>query len=515
MIKDVLVVGWDGAEPSLINKLLSRGRLPNLARLIASGRQTHLRSTIRPESSVAWTSFATGVNPGQHGIFGFMRFQPDFYHTRLVSSADVKQPFFWEVLSRHGYRVGILNMPMTYPPRPVNGWLVCGMMTPSSASTFTYPSELSAWLLKRKYVIDSDPIDLTGLDREAYVEHLASLVRMRTEIACDLLSQGEHHLGIVVFTELDRLQHFFWADMDAHHPFHPERPLPDAIYAHYEALDDSLGELLRLTGQDTEVIVMSDHGFGPFARRFYVNSWLIGEGFLRLKEERASIEGNLTLRLLNIVKKFGFMRLLKQRFFDKRSIVKAVEQNLFIDLIDWTSTKAWFSEAGGIRINLKGREPQGAVCETDKECVIEDIIRRLKNIRIDNRNIFSIVSRAEELYRGSELAFCPDIILLPLYDPHNPYLNHQINSYNKNDLNQVFSSSFPRSGDHFLYGYFASNKKIEEPVSEITDLTRYIMSKFDVKSDSLYAPEDRRLQQIKHSDEEAVKRRLRALGYLE
>jgi predicted AlkP superfamily phosphohydrolase/phosphomutase len=93
MIKDVLVVGWDGAEPSLINKLLSRGRLPNLARLIASGRQTHLRSTIRPESSVAWTSFATGVNPGQHGIFGFMRFQPDFYHTRLVSSTDVKQPF--------------------------------------------------------------------------------------------------------------------------------------------------------------------------------------------------------------------------------------------------------------------------------------------------------------------------------------------------------------------------------------------------------------------------------------
>jgi len=516
MIRDVLVLGWDGAEPSLIAKLLAQGRLPNLARLIATGRQGILRSTIRPESSVAWTSFATGVNPGQHGIFGFMHSKPDFYHTRPVSSLDVRLPFFWEVLSQRGYRVGILNMPMAYPPRPVNGWLVCGLMTPSSASMFTYPSELGVQLLKRGYVIDADPIGLTGLDREAYVEYLISLVRMRTEIAHDLFSQGEYNLGIVVFTELDRLQHLFWADMDENHPLRPEHPLPGVIDAHYEALDRSLGQLIQLASRDAEIIVMSDHGFGPFARQFYVNSWLIKEGFIRLKEEDKSIiTDNLLLRLLKLIKKFDFAHSVKTHLFGKWSVIKAVEWNLFVDLIDWTRTRAWFSETGGIRINLKGREPAGIVYKTDKDRIIEDIIYGLKSIVVNGSSIFSTVNRSEELYSGSQLVFCPDIILVPSCDPHNPSLNHRINSHNKYNLNQIFSSSFPYSGDHFTDGYFASNKNTEGLVNEIIDLTRYIMNRFDTNSDLSSVPKAEQVQWTGRDDEEAVKRRLKALGYLE
>jgi len=513
MIRDVLVIGWDGAEPSLIAKLLAQGRLPNLARLIATGRQGILRSTIRPESSVAWTSFATGVNPGQHGIFGFMRSQPDFYHTRLVSSADVKQPFFWEVLSRHGYRVGILNVPMTYPPRPVNGWLVCGLMTPSSASTFTYPPELGTQLLKHGYVIDADPIGLTGLDRKAYTEHLASLVRMRTKIACDLFSQGEYNLGIIVFTELDRLQHFFWADMDENHPLHPEQPLPDAIYSHYELLDYSLGELAQLADRDAEIIVMSDHGFGPFAKQFYVNAWLIEEGFLKLKSEKSEIGDNLLLKTLKFFREFDLMHSLKTRLFGRWSIAKAIERNLFINYIDWSNSQAWFSEVGGIRINLEGREPMGAVHQRDKERMIDNIINKLIKVTIEGKPVFNIVARSSDLYHGDQLHLCPDIIFVPFCDPSNPSFNCRIGSYNKYNLNQILSSSYPYTGDHLLNGYFASNRQGENSIPGIIDLTRYIIGRFDIKDDSLVASENGLI--VKHKDEEIVKHRLKALGYLE
>jgi predicted AlkP superfamily phosphohydrolase/phosphomutase len=515
MIRDVLVLGWDGAEPNLIAKLLAQGRLPNLARLVATGRQGILRSTIRPESSVAWTSFATGVHPGQHGVFGFMRSQPNSYHTRLVSSADVKIPFFWEVLSQHGYRVGILNMPMTYPPRPVNGWLVCGLMTPSSAATFTYPPELGMHLLKRGYVIDADPIGLTGLDREAYVEHLASLVRMRTKIAHDLFSQGECNMGIVVFTELDRLQHFFWADMDENHPLHPERPQPDAIYAHYELLDSSLGELAQLVSQDAEIIVMSDHGFGPFAKQFYVNAWLIKEGFLKLKKESSEIKDTLLLKTIKFLKELDLIRSMKVRFFGRWSLVKAVEQNLFIDSIDWPNSQAWFTEAGGIRINLKNREPAGAVHQQDKERVISNIIDKLNNIRIDGNPIFDIVARSSDLYHEGQLDLCPDIILVPSCNPANPSFNCRIGSHNKYNLNQIFSSSYPYTGDHIMNGYFALNKTTADLIVEITDLTRHIMSIFNIQSGFRFESEDGRAGSSRHKDEETVKRRLRALGYLE
>lgn len=515
MIRDVLVLGWDGAEPSLIAKLLAQGRLPNLARLIATGRQGILRSTIRPESSVAWTSFATGVHPGQHGVFGFMRSQPNSYHTRLVSSADVKHPFFWEVLSQHGYRVGILNMPMTYPPRPVNGWLVCGLMTPSSASTFTYPPELGAHLLRRGYIIDADPMGLTGLDREAYVEYLASLVRMRTQIAYDLFSRGEYNLGVIVFTELDRLQHFFWADIDENHPLRPERPQPDAIYAHYELLDSSLGELAQLVGRDAEIIVMSDHGFGPFAKQFYVNAWLIKEGFLKLKNENNEIKDTLFLETLRFLRKINLMRSVKVHLFGRWSLIKAVERDMFVDSIDWPNSQAWFTEVGGIRINLKGREPIGAVHQQDKERIIENIIDKLNNIKIDGNSVFDIVARSSDLYRGSQLEFCPDIILVPSCNQTNPSFNCRIGSHNKYNLNQIFSSSYPYTGDHLVNGYFASNRTTVKSIVEIVDLTRYIMSRFDIQSGFQVASEDGQARPSGRDDEEMVRRRLRALGYLE
>ena len=108
---------------------------------MADGSRCTLRSTIRPEGSLAWASFSTGVNPGKHSLFGFVRIEPGTYRSRVLTAYDVKAPRFWQIAGQAGKRVGIINVPMTYPPEPVNGYLVAGMLTPGTAR-LAYPSEL-------------------------------------------------------------------------------------------------------------------------------------------------------------------------------------------------------------------------------------------------------------------------------------------------------------------------------------------------------------------------------------
>ncbi|MCA9993741.1 MAG: alkaline phosphatase family protein, partial [Anaerolineales bacterium] len=93
-----VVIGLDGADWRLLTPWLAQGELPTLARLVAEGSSGPLRSTIRPESSVAWTSFATGVNPGKHGIFGFVAHQPGSYNFRLANGSHIGAPRFWHRL---------------------------------------------------------------------------------------------------------------------------------------------------------------------------------------------------------------------------------------------------------------------------------------------------------------------------------------------------------------------------------------------------------------------------------
>ena len=142
----MLVVGWDGATFDVIRPMLERGELPNLARLIDGGARGPLRSTMPPSSAVAWSTFMTGRAPANHGIFGFYRSNDHAYRARLIDSRDLDGPRFWDWLGEAGYRTGVINVPLTYPPRPLNGFLVGGMLTPGAEEIFTYPTDLTTHL---------------------------------------------------------------------------------------------------------------------------------------------------------------------------------------------------------------------------------------------------------------------------------------------------------------------------------------------------------------------------------
>ena len=130
-VRKVICIGLDGATFDLIRPWLSKGKLPNIGRIIKDGVWGELESVIPPVSAPAWTSFMTGKNPGKHGIFGFKKEKQGTYEELFVNRKLIKSETLWKCLSDVGKKVIVINVPLTYPPEEINGYLMSGMDTPS------------------------------------------------------------------------------------------------------------------------------------------------------------------------------------------------------------------------------------------------------------------------------------------------------------------------------------------------------------------------------------------------
>jgi predicted AlkP superfamily phosphohydrolase/phosphomutase len=266
-----MIIGLDGADWRILQPLINAGKLPALAGLIQEGCHGPLRSTIRPESSVAWSSFATGVWPGEHGVFSFLRHEDNSYNFKLANASSIGAPRFWKPLGDAGHKVGLVNVPFSYPPQPINGFLVGGMMTPGIDVAFTHPPDLQERILARfpEYMLDA--ADDIG-ERKTLIESADNYTRQQLDLALFLMREEEWDVFTIVFTALDRLQHYFWRDMDPLHPAHDSEEFArygQVIESHLVALDDAVARLVEESPEGTLTLVMSDHGFNGCANRFY------------------------------------------------------------------------------------------------------------------------------------------------------------------------------------------------------------------------------------------------------
>src|ERR1051325_3108768 len=142
MRNKLFVIGLDGASFNVLDPLIARGYLPNLAKLIEGGARASLETTFPPITAVAWSSFMTGKNPGKHGIFEFVMREQGSSRQLAVNASLRQGRAIWDILSAAGQRVIVHNFPCTYPPRPLNGLLIADFMTPRGRRDFTYPPAL-------------------------------------------------------------------------------------------------------------------------------------------------------------------------------------------------------------------------------------------------------------------------------------------------------------------------------------------------------------------------------------
>ena len=400
-----LLIGLDGADPALTEQWMAEGRLPHLARLRDDGGAfMPLRSTTPPATFPAWTTCVTGVNPGRHGIFDFTETVPGAHAVRFVNSSYRKAPALWDILSRADKRVGVLGVPATYPPEKVNGFMVAGFDSPVATRidpSFVYPPmlypEVKGWRfadfqednIGPRWHARALPSLLEGVDKKA-------------AIACKLLRREPWDFFMVVFGESDTVAHHFWMFHDPDSPRY--RPgMEFAIRAVYQRLDDAVGRLMDAAGDDITVAVMSDHGFGGAGTGVvHLNNWLAEQGYLRFAPGSGGALKWLALTLVpGHWRGVAFRRL--------RPLAARVESRARFSGIDWRRTRAWSEELNyfpSIRINLRGRDPQGCVDPLEYDTLVEELCARLE--------AWPPVARAwprATLYEGPYVEQAPDIIV--------------------------------------------------------------------------------------------------------
>ena len=493
----VFTIGVDGGTFDIILPLVEKGELPNFERMINQGIWGKLESTVPPFSGPAWSSFQTGKAPSSHGIFDFLNKKPNSYETYYVNSTHIKGARFWDVLGDNGLKVGIINVMVTYPPRPVNGFLLTGGLTPMGRS-FAYPESLAKEITETfgDYRIwGVGGITLTEGGEKKFINAYFTNEKRRMDMARHLMRTREWDFFMVMFEGADPLQHELWKYIDENHPrfnSNTEEYVKQAIPNFYKEVDGFLGEIFKMLPDDTTVCIMSDHGFGPMDRYFLVNNFLIEIGMLKLNInfstslKRVAFDHGVSLeRLYRLAKKLGFSRAAKVFRGGAREKMLSRLTPSFRD-IDWSRTRAFAVGTGGhIYLNVRGREPQGIV-EMGEEYknVRNFIIEKLESLtdpKTGNKAIEKVFSK-EELYTGRFLDRAPDISFLPA------------RGFGTLQRKQFVSPSTfinsPSCGTHRINGIMLlfgpnieSNKKIEE--AKIFDLAPTILHLF-----GLPIPED-------------------------
>jgi len=424
-----LIIGLDGAPLGLIEQWAAAGDLPHLAGLMARGVYGELRSVMPVLSSAAWVSFMTGMNPGKHGIYDFVQRDLSTYRRRTVrAGSHLTVPTLWGLLSQAGQRVGVVNVPMTYPVEAVNGVLISGLGTPDYRP-FCFPAEREETLRQQGYRVNKRTHFAPG-NEQAFLDEVYAITDLQAGAALELLGGEAWDFFMHVIRDPDEMGHFFWAAGDPTHPAHTpalaER-FGSALRDYYRHIDGWLGRFIAAAGDGVDVIVVSDHGSGPLYKDVSLNEWLRQAGFLHTQTApSAAASPKQLLARLGITRQ-GISKLLrgsglgrverwiKDLLGERIDLLAESQRQELSEIVDWTRTRAYsFGYHGQIYLNLAGREAQGIVPPAQYAALCDEICGALAALRdpADGQSVVSALYRKEELFHGPHLAWAPDITVI-------------------------------------------------------------------------------------------------------
>ncbi len=343
--------------------------MPRAKEIFARGSLRKMKVTLPEISSVSWTSFMTGMAPGEHGIYGFTDLKPDSYDMTFPSYPDLPVKTLWERLAEKGKRSVVINQPATYPARPIEGALISGFVAIDLRQA-VHPKFLYAKLQQLGYEIDIDAQE-GGKNADSLFKQLETGLRGRRKAWDYLWNREKWDYFQVVVTGTDRLMHFQMPA--AYDPAHPEF---ERFRAYYSAVDSFLGEVferyVEKTGDEAGegFWVLSDHGFCAIEQEFYVNAWLRSEGYLSFENDPAKSLGEIT-----------------------------------------PESRAFALDPGRIYVHRSDRYPKGSVAPADAAGVADEIRAKLLALEHGGAAVCQAVHQGEELYSGAHANRAPDLVL--------------------------------------------------------------------------------------------------------
>jgi predicted AlkP superfamily phosphohydrolase/phosphomutase len=393
------VVGLDGASWRLLEPWIEAGKLPNLAALRDNGTWAGTRSTLPPVTFPNWKSYSAGKNPGGYGVFWFEHVDLAAGEIAVAQGGDFETPELWDYLNEDGQRTGVINMPTMYPPREIDGPIVCGGPDATEGEYrsieggYTSPPDLERDLEERfDYRVHPDPLISSNEERGAEVEAILDLLDTHFETALALFEEQDLEFAHLTLFYLNVLQHFFWND----------EPTERA----WKLVDDWLGELRAL--EDVNVVLMSDHGSAPTTTEFYVNEWLAENGYqsrTRTVEDVLRPLGLDRENALQVAKRLGIVdtlaAIVPERIQQLVPQSDGLKRGRKLDAIDLDRTRAVASGQGPIYVNPA----------FDVESVKEELMADLRTVEDEDGPIFTAVHDGRELYSGPHVEAAPDIVI--------------------------------------------------------------------------------------------------------
>ncbi|WP_247009112.1 alkaline phosphatase family protein [Halorientalis litorea] len=396
-MRPVVILGLDGAAIDVIDGWVDDGELPNLRRVREEGVYEPMHACLPPVTSPNWKCYATGRNPGEFGIFWWQNV--DFEGERIHYPNDRKfiTPEIWDYLNENDQSAGVVNLPIQYPPREVDEFMIAGGPDAENEG-YTNPATLED-RLESEYdwkVRADTSINEQGMDA---VDEIIDLIGLRFSVAADLFEERDLDFLHVTTFHINQLQHF----LGDH-----EKTLEG-----WKRIDDALGRFLE---QDVNVLLMSDHGSAPIEKIFHVNTWLERNGFLELDMNEAVTGffervGLTRTRVRAVVNTLGIADALKRVTPDSmvNSLPEetgAINQAYATDLIDWDASVAVASGQGPIYLN-----PQ--LSDSGRERAITEITEGLESLTLPGSDAPTVreVRRGDEVYSGRFAAEAPDLVL--------------------------------------------------------------------------------------------------------
>ncbi len=375
-----MVLGLDCADPYLIFEQF-KSELPVLSALARQGVYGRLESSTPCITVPAWSSMLSSRDPGVLGIYGFRnRVDHSYSQMQTADSRAVKVKRVWDYASEAGLESVIMGVPQTYPVKPLKGHLVSCFLTPGTDQTFTYPAVFKQEVLQ---ITPDYPFDIRNFrteDKSHLLQQIIDFTEIQFKLLKATLTTKPWDFLMHVNMGIDRIHHGFWRYHDPLHRFYePGNPFQTAIVDYYRMVDSMIGQLIELAGDDTTVLIVSDHGVKRMDGGICINEWLWQNGWLTF--HTPPVPGKITP-------------------FD--------EQN-----VDWAKTRAWASGGyyGRVFLNVEGREPAGIIPPTQYQSVRDELAAQISAIPgADGQSLRTTVYQPEAIYSAVN-GVAPDLLV--------------------------------------------------------------------------------------------------------
>lgn len=471
----VVVVGVDGARVQLLNEWAKSGDLPAFRRLYDSSAFATVKTPPGLFSGSVWPSFYTGVSPARHGRYASRQLKSGTYDVIRQHGYDYSLPNLWDVLSERGKRVAIIDAPKSIPSKGIRGVQVVDWATEDfSMELRSVPPELAAEIASRfgtNEIVEEDETD-SGLPRLVSLrDDLLERVDRKLAMSEDILSREPWDFFFTLFTEVHTAGHVCWHLHDKRHPCHVTEHAAsagDVIKDVYVATDRAIGRLMDKVGDDAYFFVYDVNGIGPN----YTGNHILDDVLLALDRQVLPPLRHALAGAVNRLEAFTPWRVQKLLY----PIQQALRSALSLPVRD-PAQRRYFQVptngiAGGIRINLEGREPEGKVSPNDYDGLCHELAARLSELT-DLETGMPVVKRViktHEVYSGTHLDELPDLLVEWI----ERSMINGVRSPNTGVVTRSFAAS--RTGDHTADGVVFVRGPGIGPGSELKPISIYDMA---------------------------------------